>query len=325
MSTPPATVIARKVAQRPAGRVPMPEFSAIAARFASAVERRARDLFKTTTGAIITMTEIAKQAEVMERIPIPSMLGVARVPGLDTAAMVNLSSDLVFHLVDLRMGGDPTVAPVPTTRSLTAIDMQLCEDFLAGAIDCFIHAMEETMGTPVARGLSLAFMEQNVTQTSIAPPSADVMTIGINLDIGEAARNADFELIIPLSVLDSLQSLRKPDGLPEQEGSGGIWQDHMHRAALAAPIHMTAILHRARFSMGEIGAWSVGSVIPVPRNAVEEIELVLGPGDQAVPFGAARLGACEGMKGIRLTEDPLAEVTEHLDRLASGRRVHAVP
>lgn len=313
------TIIARKIAQRPDGRVPMPEFSAIAVRFAAAIERTARDLFKTTTGAIITATEVSKQADTMERIAIPSMLGIARIPGLDTAAMINLSSELVFHLVDLRMGGDPTVSPVPTTRSLTAIDMELCEDFLAGAIDCFTRAMEETMGAPVARKLALAYMEQNVTQVSIAPPNADVMTIGLNLDIGEAARNADFELIIPLSVLDSLQSIRKPTETHGTDSAGGIWQDHMHQAALNCPVAMTAIMHRTKVSMGQIEDWRVGDIIPVPRSAVDELELVLGTADNQVYFAAARLGARDEGKGVRLTDDPQPEVTEHLRRIVDQR------
>lgn len=313
------TVIARKLAQRPERRVPLPEFAAIAARFASAVERTARDLFKTTTGAIITVTEVSKLAETMERIPIPSMLGVAKASGLDTAAMLNLSSDLVFHLVDLRMGGDPTVSPVPTTRTLTAIDMQLCEDFLSGAIDCFIRAMEETMGAPVARRLALAYLEQNATQVSIAPPSADVMTIGINLDIGEAARNADFELVIPLSVLDSVQSVRRVSDAAEPENAGGIWQDHMHRAALNCPVALTAIMHRSHISMGTIEGWKVGDVIPVPRSAVTELDLVLGPADQPVNFATARLGARDEFKGVCLNCDPHPEITAHFERiLANG-------
>lgn len=309
------TIIARKLAQKPDGRVPMPEFTAISGRFAAAIERTARDLFKTTTGAIITATEVSKQADTMERIPIPSMLGIAKIPGLDTAAMINLSSELVFHLVDLRMGGDPAISPVPTTRSLTAIDMELCEDFLAGAIDCFIHAMQETMGAPVARKLALSFLEQNVTQVSIAPPSADVMTIGVNLDIGEAARNANFELIIPLSVLDSMQSLRKPVETVEQDSGGGIWQDHMYQAVMNCPITVTAIMHRAQKTMGQIEDWRVGDVIPVPRSAVEELELVLGPADNQVYFAAARLGARDEVKGVRLTDDPQPQVTKHLENL----------
>ena len=312
------TIIARKVAQRPEGRVPMPEFSAIAARFAAAIERTARDLFKTTTGAIITVTDVSKLTDTVERIPIPSMLGVAKIAGLDTAAMINMSSELVFHLVDLRMGGDPAVSPVPTTRTLTAIDMELCEDFLAGAITCFTRAMEETMGTPVARTFSLAFLEQNVTQVSIAPPGADVMTIGINLDIGEAARNADFELIIPLSVLDSLQSIPKKTEAQVPESAGGIWQHHMHQAALNCPVVMTAVMHRARMTMGEIERWKVGDMIPVPRTAVDQMELVIGSTDHSVSFAPAKLGARDDVKGVRLTDDPYAEIIEHLDQIIAA-------
>jgi len=309
------TVIARKIAKRPDGRIPVPEFSAIAARFSAAIERTARDFFKTTTGAIITMTEVSKQSDTMERIPIPSMLGIAKIAGLDTAAMINLSSDLVFHLVDLRMGGDATVSPMPTTRSLTAIDMELCEDFLVGAINCFTRAMEETMGAPIARKLALAYMEQNVTQVSIAPPNADVMTIGINLDIGEAARNADFEIIIPLSVLDSLQSVRRTVETQTPDGSGGIWQAHMHQAVLNCPVAMTAIIHKKKLTTGQITDWKVGDVIPVPRTAVEQLELVLGPAGNRIHFAAARLGARDEQKGVRLTEDPQQSVLDHLHKI----------
>ncbi|WP_316014154.1 FliM/FliN family flagellar motor switch protein [Roseobacter sp. HKCCA0434] len=310
----PQNILARKIETRAVGRVPLPEFSEIATRFAGAIERVARDLFKTTTGAILMESEVHPLGRVMERIPIPAMLGLGRVPGTNTATLINLSSDFVYHLVDLRMGGNPQLAPTPTTRSLTAIDMELCRDFLSAAMTAFTDAMEEVTGRPAAHPLVLTSLEQNATQISIAPSGADVVAIGLNLDIGEAARNADMELLIPLSVLDGLRGTREK--LPVAEDTSGIWRQHMQREAALAPIELTAALHRMKLPMAEIADWQPGDVIPFLREAVDHVELRMKvDGARSLKIADARLGAKGLAKGLRLNRGPSEQVTEHLREL----------
>ena len=62
-----------------------------------------------------------------------SLLGVIETDATDRLALINLNSDLVFHVVDMRMGGDAGTSPTVTTRSFSAIDAQLCMDVLLPA------------------------------------------------------------------------------------------------------------------------------------------------------------------------------------------------
>lgn len=89
----------------------------------------------------------------------------------------------------------------------------------------------------------------------------------------------------------------------------------MHQAVLNCPVSMTAIMHKTKLTTGQITNWKVGDVIPVPRTAVEQLELVLGPADNRIHFAAARLGARDEQKGVRLTEDPQQSVLDHLHKI----------
>ncbi|MEL6678891.1 MAG: hypothetical protein AAFQ51_09305, partial [Pseudomonadota bacterium] len=200
------SVLTKKLSARRVGRSPIPQLPEIAADFAGKVEELLRKFLKTTTGAMVLGSEVRKLSRVMEDIPVPAMLGVIDVEGVEHQALLNINSDLVYHIVDLRMGGDPANAPAPTARSFTAIDCALCEGFVEQVMRAFTVAMENALGAPVAHSLRLSHIEQNVTQVRLASSNADVLVITLNLDIGEAARMGDCELVIPLSVLDTFRA-----------------------------------------------------------------------------------------------------------------------
>ncbi len=309
---PRETVLAQKLSTRPPRRTPLPQLDDIAANFAAAMERSARTLFRSTVGAIITRTDIRPLTRVAEDVPIPAMLGIAPMPGMQSAAMVNVSSDLVYHIVDLRMGGDPQQAPVPTARTFTAIDMALSEAFVAAAIECFLSAIETALGAPLERRMALSHLEQNITQVRLAANNADVLVIAMNLDIGEAARNADFELVIPLAVLDALQASRGDDSAQQRDQHADLWRSHMRRVARETEVDVSAVLHRMNVPVRELEGWEPGTLLEFPRSTLEELELTIGEPSSSIALGTARLGASGGRKMVKLTTDMLPEMQTYL-------------
>lgn len=299
-------VLAKKLSTASFGRSPISDIEKLGNLLVSLVEKRlGRHLGAATSGMILD-AEVTRLSTVAERVPVPAMLGILDFAGTENSTLVNISADLVFHIVDLLMGGDPEVCPMPTTRSFTSIDCNLLEDVLKIIGDGLTEALTVTLGGPLPSPFELTDVQQNITNVTIAPDNADILNFCASLDIGSAARGGDFELSIPLSVLDvvrsSVQKQPKNSGLSTND----IWRARMRRAASEADIPLTAILHRGKYKAEFLEKLEVGQVLEIASDAPQNVKLVIrsagGPEDTEI--AETKLGVFEGKKVVKLTAPP---------------------
>ena len=182
------SAIRRKLAGNRVGRAPFRGIEEIGENFAKLLDERLRGLMRTLTSAIVIDCEVKKLSSVLEEIPVPAMIAVIDVKGSQNSALMNVGMDLIYHVVDLRMGGDPAAAPMPVARSVTAIDCALCEDFIRLGLEAFEAALRVHLGPGIRAAMKLDHFEQHVTMVRIAPEHSDVLVLRISLDMGEAAR-----------------------------------------------------------------------------------------------------------------------------------------
>jgi flagellar motor switch protein FliM len=305
MSQTVESILARKIGSARVGRAPIPRVEEIGEHFAKIVDENVRPLLRTIVGSIVIDCEVRKLSRVLEDIPVPAMIAVINVKGSKNSALINVSSDLLFHLVDLRMGGDPAVAPMPTMRSITQIDCALCADFIKAVLEAFEESMRLNLGPGLSSAMTLGHFEQHVTMIRIAPEHSDVLVLRLSLDLGEAARSGDLEFVLPLSVLDAYQAGVDHDRVKdEDEDQCDIWTTRMAQAAREAPAHLRAVLHRAEMSVADLAALQPGMVIPLPAGSRGTVELTFEAADMDRPLARGRLGAFEGRKAVKLTEPP---------------------
>ncbi|MEM8658665.1 MAG: FliM/FliN family flagellar motor switch protein [Pseudomonadota bacterium] len=309
-------VLERKLSSRRVGRSPLPELELIGENFGRVLEEHLRLILKATVGALILDCEVTKLADVLDRIPVPSMLGLIESESTDRMGLVNLGSDLVYHIVDMRMGGDGAQAPQPTTRSFSAIDAQLCMDVFDAILISFSKAIEESLGVPLEAVFSIAGHKQDINTVRIAPKSADVMLISASLDIGEAARSGDFELIMPLSILDVVRAQILQSDVNDLVAPNDLWLLQMRQCAAEAEVPLHGVLHRFKLPLTRIEELSVGEFLEIPRSVLTQVELTQAVGTEyEVPLASGRLGTYEGEKVLKLTEPPTDVVKGSLTKL----------
>ncbi|RMF33768.1 MAG: hypothetical protein D6754_16335 [Alphaproteobacteria bacterium] len=307
-------VLRRKISGARVSRPPIPRIEEIGEDFAKLLDDRLRRYLVTITSTIILGCEVKKLARVLEAIEVPAMLGVIEVRGAPVSALVNISNDLLYHIVDLRLGGDSEVSPVPAARSITVLDCALCASFVEVMLDAFAEALSVNLGIPGIQPMTFSKFEQHVNMARIAPENADVLVINASLDIGEAARSGEFDLIIPLSALDTFKAASSRQPKLSSKATDDLWSQRMVQAAAEAPVRMSAIIHRLHLDIAAIEAWKPGEVLPIPGSARERVELVI-PGQEATPLATGRLGAMEEMKAVKLTQPPHEELRAALARV----------
>ncbi|MFO7855213.1 MAG: FliM/FliN family flagellar motor switch protein [Paracoccaceae bacterium] len=299
-----ANALRRKVSGQRVGRAPIPGIEEIGENFAKLLDERLRQLMRTISSAIVIDCEVRKLSSVLEDIPVPAMLAVVSVRDSQYRALINIGMDLLFHAVDLRMGGDPSAAPQPIARSITAVDCGLCEAMIEAMIEAFEGSLRLNLAPGLAPAMRLEHFEQHVTMVRIAPEHSDVLVLRLSLDMGEAARSGDFEFVLPLALLDSYRAAAPAKGGEGARSRTDFWSRHMAQAAREAPVRLAAVLHRERRTLAELQTLAPGDLLPLPPEARERVELRLVGRGAGETFAQGRLGAIEGEKAVKLTSEP---------------------
>ena len=313
------STLARKISTGGVSRSPVPDIEYLGNRFVQFLEEEFRQSLKTSVAGMVLESEVTRLSNVTEGIPVPAMLGIVQFPGANNQALIVASADLVFHLIDLLMGGDAGKCPMPTTRSFTKIDEALCNDLLERTIDAFKKAIEAALDGEIEASFSLVDTKQNITDVNLAAGNADVLYINSSLDIGSAARGGDIDILVPLSVLDLVCAAVKKE-TDTSLAVNDVWRARMTRAVAEAPIPLTAVLHRTRLTPEVLRSLAVGDVLEMPSSAPQNVSLVLDVGTKREQqLGTARLGAFEGSKVVKLGTEPDPKMLQYLGRAMGGR------
>jgi len=312
-------VLSRKLSSKGVGRSPISDTEKLGDLFVRLAEKNIGKILRVAVSGMVLESEVTRLSTVAEGIPVPALLGVLDLEGAETSTLINLSADVVYHIVDLLMGGDPDTCPTPTTRSFTAVDYALLDDILQVIGDSFGQALSEMLGGAMKANFELVDIQQNITNVTIAADNADVLLINTALDIGDAARGGDVDIVVPLSVLDIVRSsiekkTKKGDGSVRD-----IWRERMKRAASEADIPLNAVLHKGNYKAQFLEELKVGQIIPISSKAPQNVAIVTdAKGAPSNDVATARLGAFEGKKVLKLTTSPNADLLTYLTRVMSG-------
>lgn len=307
------TVLGRKLTRGGVGRSPLPDTDVIGETFARAVEDKLRPVVKSSISAMMLESRVAKLGEVVQDISVPAMLGLVDVEDADTQGLLCIDTDLAYHLIDLTLGGDPSVAPMPTTRTFTSIDTALCRFHLDALLAGFVAAVSTVMGKPIAKRISIGDQRQNISQVRFAPDYVDVLLYNVALDIGDAARTGNFLMLMPLATLDVVRASIQDSSTENKARPDDLWRIQMRRAAAAAPVMVNAVLHQQPFTLAQLEGFKVGDVIHVPDTAANDIRLVIDqPGGKTTTIASGRLGAYRGSKVVKLDEGVDMRVVQHV-------------
>jgi flagellar motor switch protein FliM len=307
-------LLRRKLSQGGVARSPLPETDFIGETFARHTEEGLRALVKTMVSAMVLECKIIKLSEASRDISVPTMLGVVEVEGSKAQGLLAIDTDLAYHLIDLMLGGDPSTAPAAITRSFTSIDMALCHLPLEALAEGFMAAVATCFGRPVTKRLLLAAQRQDITQVRIAPDYVDALVYTLTLDIGEAARAGNLQLILPLATLDAVRAAVQEEVAEDPASQPhDLWRIQMRRAAVTAPVIVDAVLYQQRMTIAAVKALRPGDVLEIPSTAPDRIRLTISqPGGKTAQIGAGKLGVFEGAKVVKLDDAVDARVHDQL-------------
>jgi flagellar motor switch protein FliM len=297
-------VVRRKIDATRVSVSSYPKLSVLAASHARLAAESIRNLLNTLADVKPEASAVVRCGRYLRRLPAPSVLGVLEVDGAPNSALLYLDSALVSHVIDVSLGGDPTVDSAFTDRMPTEIDFALCRRFADRVLQCFGEAVAVTCRSRSIGRLTCGRFENSPQMVAVAPDKSEVLIINQRVEIGDGARAGFFELVLPLSVIDPIKGdLMQHHGTPSALNAQ-LWDSHFRRSLLNAQIELDVVIESQKVPLKQLSTMKPGDVLPLGRSAVDEVELMLRTRGGERSLATCRLGAKGLQKAVKLLGEP---------------------
>jgi flagellar motor switch protein FliM len=221
-----------------------------------------------------------------------------------TTALIGFDMRLVDHVVDILAGGDPDIARSLPARTPTAIDAALCKQVTGSLLVHFdqeIQALTNGVGLGPFRWGRTEHMPISLQYTL---SDQQYLVFRVNLDIGDSARGGGFQLALPLSLIEPVETVLRRSGTVRTQGESENWSRHMRRVAKRTQLKVTAVIDRSQMDVADLARLEVGGLFPLSDVTLDDVVLEMKVGGEVRQVGRGRLGAYKRNKAVRIIEPP---------------------
>lgn len=237
-----------------------------------------------TSDAIeVSLDEIAsvRFGDFMNRVPLPCMLGVFKVPAWQDYGLVTVEAGLIYAVVDALLGGRKGGAPRKIEgRAFTTIETTLVSKIIDLVLREFSTAFEPI--APVS--MELERIETSPRFAAIAGPTnvASAATFAVDMD----GRGGKFTIVLPFATLEPVRGKLTQRFMGEKLGGDTTWRDHMRSEILKTEVEICTVLGEREMGIAEINSLKVGQTIAFDVTPDDPFEVSCG----GVPLARAQIG-----------------------------------
>ncbi len=301
------TVLQRKSG---AGK-PRPEDAVMSPQKAlrQALAKTAQDQMQLPLSVIEASEARRSLAELPEAIEDQALMLIVEGPG-GALGLILVSPVVLTALIEMQtMGrlGQAEVVPRRPTRTDAAMAAGFIDAVLAGTEE----ALAELPDITWAGGFRFSSWLEDSRLIGLLFEEAPYRMFRLKLDLGSNGRRQG-SLILALPANGRGPGPRRRGGAAgatraaassaaEVEAADAVvWQAVLEQAVMATAVQVEAVLHRVKMSIADVLQLRVGSVVPVPMEALENL-IVIGQDGRGVAKG--RLGQAMGYRAVRLALD----------------------
>lgn len=137
---------------------------------------------RTFTEVDVLSTQSLIFNEFSNSVSNPAILGIVKLEPLDGEVIVELSSDVVFTMIERVLGGGERNESQSLSRSLTEIEISLLKSFLKK----FLRLMKDSWDNIIELNPKLIDIETNSQFAQIASPTESIALITLNIKINNS-------------------------------------------------------------------------------------------------------------------------------------------
>lgn len=286
----------------------LPVMEVVFERFALAAAPALKLYTAASVDVILETLDYTSCGEALDAIGAPGFVMVAETTDKHEQIVLALDAALLFHNLEVMLGGGKT-APAPReVRNFTMIEKRLGTRFCEVALQSLTDAASQLC--PLR--FRPSSVENNPRNAMIAPAAAPCMTIRFRVVLG--GREGHMTFVIPNTVIESYPALLAQTIVTGRASEAQAWRSTMQANLTDTEVEIVAVLASPRLTLAEILALEPGSLIPLGIDA--EGQATLYCSNRSVfhgHVGRNRLGQI----AIRMDSD-VVQIPDPLARLAGG-------
>jgi flagellar motor switch protein FliM len=252
------------VASRAVGQGKLPTLDLVHDRFAVMLADTFRRVLGHQTVVTNERAEPLKFSESIGMLPSPYCIQVLELHGLRGTALLAIDPGLLFHLIDLLLGGNPKsvvdAAAILKERGLTGVERRLFAHLtrLIGA--------ELTAAWDGVAEFRISPVRAETEPRQVAIFEATEMVVHTTFQVEAAGAEGAIHLLVPQSAFRPIEK-KLASGLLEsgaEEGPG--WGGPLRNLFESVTVQCTAELGRTTLSLRELSALKAGDLIRLDRD-----------------------------------------------------------
>jgi len=232
----------------------------------SGLSARFRTPVKVTTASVDQIT----YEEFSGSLPNPGVIGVIAFSGLEGNAVLSISPDIAFPMLDRVFGGPGT--SFESKRALTEIEQTVVTSIFRD----LMGYLNEAWKSIVELGATLESVQTNPMFVQIVAPNE--MTVVISLDIRVGDQLGTLSLCLPYLVVEPvLPKLTSKQWFAKMaRGVGPDARRRLEQKLGTARVVLRVELGKTEITVGELLELTVGDVIELDQRVYEDLQVYVG-------------------------------------------------
>ena len=222
----------------------------------------------------------------------PVLLGVINMDPLEGSAVMEISGNLAFCIVDRLLGGDGE--PLDKMRDYSEIELVILERIFT----ICVNLLREPWQNVVSITPRLERIETNSQFAQIISPSETIAIVTINVKIGdvEGLMNVCLPFGVLEPVMDKLNTKYWFSTMQDKDNKS--YNDAIESLISKAQIPVKAVLGNSSISVNDFLQLHVGDVIKLDRSIDDELDVYVGN----IKKFAAMPGSTNDNYAVRITQ-----------------------
>ncbi|MDM8533113.1 flagellar motor switch protein FliM [Clostridiaceae bacterium HSG29] len=225
---------------------------------------------RTFTEVEVLSTQSLIFNEFSNSVSNPAILGIVKLEPLEGEIIIELSSDIVFKIIERVLGGSEKDSSEAVSRTLTEIEISLLKSFLKK----FLKFMKDSWESIIELNPKLIEIETNSQFAQIASPTESIALVTLNIKINnsEGMMNICLPHKVIEPILPNLSSKMWFSDIskkPITEEQKGLVIKQLAKTNLA----VKAVIGGTNISVKELLNVRRGDVLVLDRKADQEIDI----------------------------------------------------
>ena len=249
---------------RPGSQGRLPTLELLNDRVAKSLATRLSKRTSQQTTATSQATEALKFADCISSLANPGCLQVLELTGLRGTGILYFEPTLLFHLVDLLLGGKPTKLvegdEILRKRGLTKVERRLF-DYLAEALS---EAVSESWASVAEFGVKPVRIETDTRQVALFEPGE--MVVVSSYEVSISGCTGAIHLVVPQASFRPIEKILASGLLEEGGEEGDGWGANLTKLMRDVTVACSAELGRSEMALRDLVNLKVGDIVRLDRD-----------------------------------------------------------